>query len=160
MILTKSLLHLCCLLWYIICKSSCNTCQNEEWNCLQTTNVNLGINAIIYLDGSAQDCIKPIVPELPKSYTHPFYVVRHCQVVDDSAITITEGGMPGYIEVTTTLPPKFMCENRTASDDPDDCRVVVWVEIETTAEDLQCYQVCIASFNQDLIKYAVIIFRR
>ena len=50
--------------------------------------------------------------------------------------------MPGFIHVVATLSPEYMCPNRTIGDAASVCVVIVWVEIETTDQELQCYEVC------------------
>ena len=49
--------------------------------------------------------------------------------------------MPGFVHVVATLSPEYMCPNRTDGDAATVCQVVVWVEIETTDQELQCYEV-------------------
>ena len=72
---------------------------------------------------------------------------QHLQVDGATSVTIAEGGMPGFIHVTATLSPKYMCVNRTSADNVTVCEVVVWVTIETTDQELQCYQVRKLTFS-------------
>ncbi len=63
----------------------------------------------------------------------------------------TEGHGPLLVEVVSSLPPEFMCKNRTPADGPESCQVQVEVIIGTGDD-----QSCIAglSYPQAVVGYS------
>ena len=81
------------------------------------------------------DVIYPLYFPCPSVITMSFLL----QVITDT-LTVVEGGETGIIEVITSLPPEYFCENRTMEDGPEVCKISIWGYIDITPDDLKCYE--------------------
>ena len=61
------------------------------------------------------------------------------QVVTKGPITVTEGGDVEYIEITTTLPPRFICaSSKTLTSMNDTCEITVFGILGIESGDRKC----------------------